>query len=229
MVKRYGISPATDVRPRARRHAYAHTHTMQRRGAAGALATAFMAGLGWVDMGDEAPPIITTVNDGDELLSHWPSETDPTLKPECRFHNGSVIYASDLCSHFVLSRASATPPRVFDRASRCMSEFDSECVLSPELGLSVPAAFHPLGAGRVRMLLAPRVLSRGGGEVRVRVFDPSAIFSSRTVNMNRSLTVEYLDGSTRRLETRRLTGGEAYCVQLLRLAFVPECWQSLDL
>ena len=45
---------------------------------------------------------------------------------------------------------------------------------------------------------------------------------------NDSVAVEYLDGSSRVSKQRLLTGEEAYCVQLLRMAFVPACWAKLD-
>jgi hypothetical protein len=53
-------------------------------------------------------------------------------------------------------------------------------------------------------------------------------FHTRSVRFNRSLSVSYLDGRTRRQEMRTLEGADAHCVSLLRVSFSPACWENLD-
>ena len=202
-----------------------------RGGAASALITAGLAALGLIEL--DVPVEIRNVNQHDELLSEWHSEySDTELPPECSFYNHSVMYKSELCSHFVLSRASSTPRQAFVRAARCMSKHKTECVLSPEIGLSVPAAFLPVsdGSDAVEMLVAPRLLApeAQNDTRRIRVHVPGAPFSSRTLHLQYAIETEYLDGKTRRVTRRVLTGDAAYCVQLLRATFVAECWEGLD-
>ena len=53
-------------------------------------------------------------------------------------------------------------------------------------------------------------------------------FATATYTFNRTIYTEYLDGSTRTMATRALRDEAAWCVQLLRDAFEPECWAKLD-
>lgn len=169
--------------------------------------------------------------DDDSLLTPWPSEdTFPgqgELAPECNFYNGSVAYRSKLCTHFVVSRASSSPVAAFRRASRCASVFKSECVLSPEIGLAVPAAFLTTQSGDPELVLAPRILDQGGGVATIRVHDPTTTLSSKVYEFNRSVNAEYIS-SKREIVTTTFHGPQAYCVQLLRRAFDDSCWAALD-
>ena len=169
--------------------------------------------------------------DDDSLLTPWPSEEtfagESELTPECSFYNGSVAYRSKLCTHFVVSRASSSPAAAFQRASRCASVFSSECVLSPEIGLAVPAAFLTVQGGDPELVLAPRILEQGGGGATIRVHDPTTTLSSRVYDFNRSVTAEYIS-SKRQVVTTTFHGPQAYCVQLLRRAFDASCWAALD-
>lgn len=198
--------------------------------------TTVLVSIGVIDTGIP-DPIERAVNDNDELLSYWPSEDDPyahDATPECVFYNSSIRYTSQLCSHFVLSRSSSSPVQSFDRARKCASYFETSCVLSPEIGLSIPAAFYtaPDEKEGMRMIIGPRILnlpdSVNATTRLVRVKTPGSTFGSRTVEFNHSTMVEYLDGATRSSKQRLLQGDEAYCVQLLRMAFVQKCWLGLD-
>jgi hypothetical protein len=124
--------------------------------------------------------------------------------------------------------ASSGASRAIERAVRCAAFFETECVLSPEIGVSIPAAFvyDPSGEG-MRMLIAPRILD--GNDTRtVRVQDPEENTNGWILELNRTIRVEYLPGGSRTPVSESLTGSDAYCVQLLRSAFVDECWQQLD-
>lgn len=183
--------------------------------------------------------------------SIWSDDEPPP--PNCSWWNGTVVYSSDLCSHFSLSRmASNIASRATQRAVQCAAHADTDCVLSAEIGLSVPAAFvyDPSGVG-MRMIIAPRVLpyakpltprnpppgpdapsdssAPAGPEPKaVRIQDPEQKTNGRVVEFNNSVTVEYLPGGSRAPVSETLTGSDAYCVQLLRAAFSEECWAQLD-
>ena len=111
---------------------------------------------------DEAPTPVISVNSDDALLSHWPSEAlgaDPDEPPECAYFNSSVLYSASLCSTFTIARAASAPSVALERALRCSGAFGAECILSPEVGLGLPAAFlYSRAEGRVEMLIAPRLL-----------------------------------------------------------------------
>jgi len=167
--------------------------------------------------------------------SLW-SEGGHYMEPNCTWWNGTVSYTSDLCSHFSLSRmASNNAGRAIDRAVKCAAHYETECVISPEIGVSIPAAFvyDPEGTG-MRMIIAPRIIFPTGVtaedlDVRtVRVQDPEEQTSGRLAEFNYSVKVEYLPGGSRSPVTEVLNGSDAYCVQMLRAAFVEECWQQLD-
>ena len=207
-----------------------------RGGALGACLTTALVSLGVIDT--QVPdPIERAVNDNDELLAYWPSEDNPysqELEPECMFYNSSVRYTSQLCSHFVLSRSSSSPTQSFERARRCAAHFGTSCILSPEIGLSIPAAFLAAPEERegMRMVIGPRLLEQtdtNSTTKLIRVKTPGGVFSnSRTMEFNHSIVIEFLDGYTRSSKQAKLVGEEAYCIQLLRRAFSNECWRGLD-
>jgi len=184
---------------------------------------------------------VVSVNDDDGLLSVWPSEAygaDPDAVPECEFFNSSVVYSASLCSMFTIARAASAPQIALERALRCSGAFGAECILSPEVGLGLPAAFlYDHAAGKVDMLIAPRLLplleaEREDNHVQhVRVAPPDGDgnpFATATYTFNKTIYTEYLDGATRTMATRALRGEAAWCVQLLRDAFEPACWAKLD-
>jgi len=167
--------------------------------------------------------------------SMW-SEGGHYMEPNCTWWDGTVSYTSDLCSHFSLSRmASNSAGRAVERAVKCAAHYETECVISPEIGVSIPAAFiyDPEGTG-MRMLIAPRIIFPTGVteedlDVRtVRVQDPEEQTSGRLAEFNYTIKVEYLPGGSRSPVTEVLNGSDAYCVQMLRAAFVEDCWKQLD-
>jgi hypothetical protein len=127
--------------------------------------------------------------------------------------------------------ASNSASRAIERAVRCAAWHETECVLSPEVGVSIPAAFvyDPESTG-MRMIIAPRVLpSMDTVDVRtVRVQDITEKTNGRVLEFNFSTRVEFLPGGSRAPVSETLTGSDAYCVQLLRAAFSEDCWRNLD-
>lgn len=182
---------------------------------------------------------VVYVNDDDVLLSVWDSESldsDVDAQPECRFWDFETQFSRTLCSHFTISRATTAPVRAAKRALRCAGAAETECVLSVEIGLALPAAFLiNASTGRVRSLVAPRILPPPESDappalqrVRASVPGADAMFGTKTFQFEKQIHVEFLDGASRRMQTMQLSGQEAYCVQLLREAYEPACWQSLE-
>ncbi len=209
------------------------------RGAGGLAGVVTLLSSGGLWLGDQqdGPLPVVKINSDDSLLQHWPSESygaDLSAAPECRFWNFSVQYDSSLCNHFTISRSSSSPTRALERATRCAVVHGSECVLSPEVGLAIPAVFvnvHQDGhGGGLRMILGPRLVPLASEQQHVRAAPPDGdgVTDTRTFVFNRSVQVEYLDGESRVFQSRRLEGMDAYCVQLLRAAFEPRCWDNLD-
>ena len=79
-------------------------------------------------------------------------------------------------------------------------------------------------------MLGPRLLAFDSDQQHVRLVPPDGdgVTDTTTVVFNNTVHVEFLDGETKSLHSRVFSGQEAYCVQLLRLAFDPSCWQQLD-
>lgn len=218
--------------------------------AGGALATVLAAGGLFGGGPPPSPPKVRATVDG-AVFDDWASEANDYwsegaagVEPECRWWNGSVTFTSDLCSHFSLSRmASNSAGRAIERAVRCAAWHETECVLSPEIGVSIPAAFvyDPEGSG-MRMIIAPRVLPPVAlkdlppgatpldvPDVRtVRVQDVTEKTNGRVLEFNHTLRAEFLPGGSRAPVSETFTGSDAYCVQLLRAAFSEECWSRLD-
>ena len=173
------------------------------------------------------------------MFQHWSIDDNSifaegtVVEPNCSWWNGSVVYTSDLCSHFSLSRmASKNAERAIDRANRCAAFYEIECVISPEIGVSIPAAFvyDKKEGTTMRMIVAPRIIDTDMEEDlrNIRIQDPEEMTNGRVTQFNHTITVEYLPGGSRAPVTETLTGSEAYCVQLLRAAFVEDCWRQLD-
>lgn len=199
---------------------------LAKGGAASALIATTLTALGYIQ--SEVPdPVISRVNANDELLSFWPSEENDELPPDCNWFNGSLVYESELCSHFVLSRPSSSPAAAFDRARQCAAKFESECVLSPEIGLAIPAAFV-IDSNDLKMLIGPRLFPLESRQRQIRVSDPGNTLHTRTHTFNETIDTEYLDGYARKLRRERLGPPDSFCVQLLRVAFTDSCWRGID-
>jgi len=193
------------------------------------LATLLGGSVWLVDL----PKPVVHVNEPSSFMAAWPSEAvaGSALPPECAFWNQSVVFSSEMCSLFVVNRAAAAYPSASTRAMRCAAAFGVECVLSPEIGLAMPAAFlYDYATSTMRMLIAPKLVPSESNQTHVRVSPPDSdgITQTRTLVLNETVRVEYLDGQSKALGTGVLRQEEAFCVQLLRQAFEPDCWKALD-
>ena len=149
--------------------------------------------------------------------------------PDCQWWNGTGTYEPSLCSHFALSRmVSSITTRAEERALQCATYYDTECVLSFEIGVEVPSCFvYDATTSQMRMLIAPRVLV-AEGEASVRVQDPSEPSRSRLESFARTVEVEYMPANSKRPASEVLHNASAWCVQMLRAGIAPACWQGLD-
>lgn len=205
-----------------------------------ALITTGGGSLLWRNSGLDPRPVVP-VNKGDLLISDWPSEhplAPIDMLPECTFWNFSVAYEATVCSHFTLSRTSNAQHQARRRALRCAAASGAECVLSPEVGLAIPAAFvanAPASDNMVTMILGPRLIPHESEQKYVRLKIPTtldegtmATLSSRTVTvfLNHTIRAQYMADSS--LQDKIFEGAPAYCIQLLRLAFEDKCWDLLD-
>lgn len=171
------------------------------------------------------PPKVKASVDG-SFLSEWISEDG---MPPCMFYNATFQYVDGLCSHFAVARMSSTTQSdALSRALECASSFDTDCILSPEIGLSVPAAFVYDEENGLKMVMTPKISAMDTERKRVDLHMPDGSRTGVSVLLSNNLTLEYLEGVTRLVKTESMTDSAAYCVQLLRLAFAEDCWKQID-
>jgi hypothetical protein len=167
------------------------------------------------------------------FLAEWLD--DGSGPPPCAFYNGSYRYGGGLCSHLALARMSAaTQQEALSRALACAAHYETDCLLSPEVGFSVPAAFVYDEDAGLRMLVAPKLVpmpptpERNVTEKFIGFQDPRTDRSAAQLRLHSAVNAEYQPGTTRGLVTAVLDGSAAYCVQMLRLAFDEDCWKQID-
>ena len=142
---------------------------------------------------EDVPRPIVPATPDHAIFTPWPSEVRSHLAdgaptaPECQFWNASIQYSSQLCTHFSLSRvAVSAAERGVARAVQCASRHDLDCVLSPEIGLSIPAAFvYDVHAG-MQMIVAPRLLPHESEQSLVRIATPAGVETPRALSTRRA-------------------------------------------
>ena len=188
------------------------------------------AAMAWAD----APDPVRVTSNG-EMLAPWPSDEEDTAAPDCRWWNGTHQFSLGACGAFDvtrLSRVAASTALV--RARRCAADFETDCVLNSEIGFDIPAAFVYDESDGLKMVVAPRIIASsddndsGAADVAVRLQDPQSVHPSRTFRFNKTLTVEYIRGGTRVMETTTFRDSNAYCIQALRASVEAACWERLD-
>lgn len=176
-----------------------------------------------------SPYAAVEVTPSGQMFTFWDEEA---AEPNCSFWNGTFYYAPAACDPFAVSRISQSmASSAIDRAVRCGAQFDTHCVLSGEIGFSAPAAFVYDATDGFRMMLAPRVFPPASEDTTikmVRLQDPASVSANVIMHFNSSITIEYMTGGSRTVNTETLTGSEAYCVQALRASILPACWATLD-
>jgi len=177
---------------------------------------------------DQVTPTVPVTPDG-AFLSEWYADDG---SPPCKFYNASYQYKDGLCSHFSLARMShATQSTAMDRAMQCAVHFETDCILSPEIGLSVPAAFVYDTQNGLKMITAPKIVELTGVYVEVKniaISDPTGTRTGKQTRLNDTIRVEYLDMAERKMKSDVMYNSSAYCLQLLRFAFDDVCWSKID-
>ena len=130
---------------------------------------------GWWSLSDEieAPIVTVAVSNDGAVFTPWASEDaggawdgrEDQRAPDCEWWNGTYYYSPSLCSHMSVTRMpAALAQQAIERATRCAAHGDTDCVLSGEIGLNLPAAFVYDKDQGMRMVLAPRLLEVEGAE-----------------------------------------------------------------
>lgn len=191
-------------------------------GVAGLFATAFNY-IGLIS----SPEAVVQL---EHVLQPWnwsASDVDRT-PPPCAWTGADTVYSSPMCTHFMIGR---TPQDAIssarERALACASLASTSCVLSPEVGFSVPAVFVYDEEKGMKTLIAPRVDEQVGDANEVHVLHPVTEARLSTNALFDELLVETQVDSIRRLEQLRIEGEAAHCVQLLWLHYSTECNKNL--
>jgi len=126
----------------------------------------------------------------------------------------------------------ATQQEALKRALSCAAFHETDCILSPEVGLSVPAAFVYDPEDGLRMVIAPKLVDMVGPGVEaedrlVELRDPDGKRHTK-LEMKTAVSVEYLQGGARRMSVDTFEHTAAYCIQILRVAFEKSCWAEID-
>lgn len=181
--------------------------------------------------GEVTPPVVQVTRDG-SFLSKW--DEDAEGGPPCEFYNASFQYTGALCSHFALARmGQQIQTEAFQRALSCAAYYQTDCILSPEIGLAVPAAFVYDENNGLKMLIAPKILELPVDRAMatknrlIEFRDPRETRYAQ-IEMQDTVNAEYVLGGTRSIETVIFSESSAYCIQLLRLAFDASCWGEID-
>ena len=179
---------------------------------------------------DVPPPVVPVTQDGSFIRSDWVATDDV---PPCQWYNGTYQYSNALCSHFAMARMStAIQAEALSRALSCGAFYETDCVLSPEVGLSVPAAFVYDQESGLKMAIAPKITQLDpayNSTVRTVAFqDPKDEKRYAELDFNDTITVQFLEGVKRALVTQTFYGTQAYCIQMLRIAIDSSCWSEID-
>lgn len=181
--------------------------------------------------GNTPPPVVKVNTDG-AFLSPW-GEYEEDGSPPCKFYNTTYQYTGALCSHFALARmGQATQQEALNRALSCAAYHETDCILSPEVGLSVPAPFVYDPEEGLRMVIAPKLVDMVQPSVEaedrlVELRDPDGKRHTQ-IEMKTAVGVEYLQGGARRMSVDTFNHTAAYCIQMLRVAFDKLCWAEID-
>ena len=192
----------------------------------------------------ETPVISVPITPNGGTFTDWKESDTHIEHKNCNWWNGTYYYDPGVCNAFSITRVSSGDvSQAIQRAQHCMmlTDGESECVLNGEIGFSVPSAFlYDHTTSELRMLIAPRYVNQAepSPAKTIRMQDPRwgssggddthIVHPNQLFEFNTTVTVEYLKGGARKVETEQLNGQEAYCVQALRRSIAPACWESLD-
>jgi hypothetical protein len=178
------------------------------------------------------PTFVPAVSQEGVVFQPWQSEDgsneEELAEPECTWHNSSITYTSELCTPFHASRLATTnAKRAEYRALRCAAAARVECVLGAEIGFALPSLFLYNGVDTMTMIAAPRLIEHESETTWVKARSPSGGVPM-TIEVNKTIVVEYIGSGSRAPVTQTFHGDEAFCVQLARHAYASACWELLD-
>lgn len=197
-------------------------------GAAGLITSVIIAGQTAWRGGDPAPKVKLEANPS-FLSLDW----DPA-QPKCQWYNASYQYTEGLCSHFSIARMGpGVQQEALTRAMDCATAHNTDCILSPEVGLTIPAAFVYDNEIGLKMLIAPKILPLPSGiNPEPKIIDVQMPADGRRtgtqVVFNSSVNLEFLEGGSREVKQAVFSGPAAHCAQLLRVAFDEDCWDAIE-
>jgi len=160
------------------------------------------------------------VNSDNGILSDNDTECDP--------YTFDRIFESDFCSAFVTSRTSRSIFSIAEtRASNCASLAQTECVLSPEIGLAVPAVYVvSRDTNAIKSIIAPKILD-SWSPATVRVSSPMDELMMRRASLNETVFIEFLT-IDKTIARETVYGDDAFCVQLLLRVFDEKCVREMS-
>jgi hypothetical protein len=192
----------------------------------------------WWYLSEPVEEGVVEVAEGGQLLTAWNQDENPDADPECRWWNGTFQYKLQACGTFQVTRMSrAVSYTALERARACAVRYQTECVLSAEIGLDAPAAFVYDELNGMEMVLAPKILPPQPPmqigknvvvNVKLQIPGNDTQATGPVFRFNRTVTVEYLSGIARTIETRTFEGIDAFCIQSLRHSVDAGCWEQLD-
>lgn len=207
-------------------------------GAVGVVTAAFFSAKSvlWSSSSADIPSFVEhhSIAAHGHLFTQWPLDEEGNEIQQCAFWNLTHHYAPNSCTPFAVSRVSpASVQTAIGRALKCASINPTTCILAPEIGFDVPGLFLYDEEHGFSPVLAPKILHTrriddDSASRLVRIKDLSEGEKDVFLHLNRSIDVEFLTPGSRTISTKTFTGNDAYCVQTLRWAVSPSCWQSLD-
>ena len=202
-------------------------------GVTGVLTAALFSAKSWLNPVSDSPVFYSHVEITPQggTFSDWSTDQDGVEVSSCEFWNATHYYSPRICDPFGVSRISiSTGEKAVQRAIKCAAQYDTQCILSGEIGFSAPAAFLYDSEQGFRMILAPRFVptSNPGEQRLIRLQDPSETSANTLMRFNSTIEVEFIAPGSRQVLVETLSGQDAYCVQMLRASVSPACWSQLD-
>lgn len=173
-------------------------------------------------------------NVSSEVVKHTSADQAATeLSPSaCKWAQTNTDWNPDACNSLAIRHYSPSEAAVdLALATYCALQYKTDCILGLEVGLQIPAAFVYDSLKGMKMLVAPVVnfdANATDSPKNIKVSNPSDLTNFKVFTFHETLDVEFIDGSTQMMQTERMQGAAAYCVQYLRHTVNSSCWQKLD-
>jgi hypothetical protein len=173
--------------------------------------------------------------DASRLFETWEGELELVMEgfadAPCSFlSNHSIKYESDTaCNRAAASKlAPAIAKRGVLRASACARKTGFECVVGPEIGLSVPT-FFVFHEGEMKAFVVPEAVNVAGENHTIDVLTvghDSVHRHVRLMDVPSVVSLSYVSETGAHVKAFNSTA-VASCYFLLRQAFSSACWANL--